>query len=120
MQGDLFNQQKITQQQIKILIGSFLSMFIMVGLQYFGIHSPITFSNFPKIISPVSNNNGLLNILRPKIEMIQNSFYLKKPFYLIQPTYASANTVYADNQETLGQTNYTQSMQLGNFEIERR
>lgn len=91
MINDFFKKLELSPTQIKVFIWSFIMVFMMVTLQYLGVHSPLKFSKF---ISPIPQKKDIMDTIRPKLEKESNKFELKKQSQLIGTVYSASD---ADN-----------------------
>lgn len=88
---NFFNQFKISPTQIKVFIGTFIAVFIMVVLQNLGVRSPL---KFPKLVIPIPKKADIMDTVRPKLQIKQTNFQLKKESGLISQTYAASASDY--------------------------
>ncbi len=81
----MFNTLPISRHQIKVFIGTFVAIFIMMVLYNLGVSSPL--KSFHTIKAP--EKTDVMKVIRPKLEQKNNNFKLKKESYLIKQTYAA-------------------------------
>ncbi len=84
---EFFQKFHISSQQVKIFIGTFLAMFIMVSLQYLGVRLSL---KIPKLVVPFPKNTQIMDKIRPKLEQKSNNFELKKSPQLIPSVHAAS------------------------------
>jgi D-alanyl-D-alanine carboxypeptidase len=78
------SKSPLSAKNIKLFVGTFSVMFLMVGLSQLGIHAP-------SILSPLPTKVDIFDAVEPLLEQKENTFHLSKPLHLINPVSASGN-----------------------------
>lgn len=95
MRNELLNQLSISPHQLKVFIGTFLAMFVMMLLQNLGVPSP--FKRVPHAAIPVEKKTEIPEPVRHKLEEKKNTFQLKKESKQLVPV-AHAEEPHASDQ----------------------